>query len=99
MDIRYTLKSMGVPIETPVWMIGDNQSVITSSTIPSSVLKKRHNFLSYHRVRSAIAHGILKFCYCKSEQNIADFLSKPLGYQQFWPLIKKLLFWRGKTSS
>ena len=63
-DVKLTLQSIGVPVESPAWMIGDNQSVITSSTIPHSMLGKRHNALSYHRVRSAVAHGILKFCHC-----------------------------------
>ena len=39
-------------------MFGDNQSVITSSTIPHSRLSKRHNALSYHRVREAIVAKI-----------------------------------------
>jgi hypothetical protein len=33
-DMRYTLRMMGIPIDGPSWMFGDNQSVITSSTIP-----------------------------------------------------------------
>ena len=28
----FSLKSIGVPVEEPVWMLGDNQSVVTSST-------------------------------------------------------------------
>ena len=59
MDLRYTLCMMGIPIDGPSWMFGDNQGVITSSTIPHSNLNKRHNALSYHRVRSSIAAGII----------------------------------------
>ena len=33
-DLRFTLRSMGVPIEKAAWLLGDNKSVITSSTIP-----------------------------------------------------------------
>jgi hypothetical protein len=29
------------------------------------------------------------------EKNYGDILSKHCGYQQAWPLIKPLLFWRG----
>jgi hypothetical protein len=43
MDIRYTLRMMGIPIDGPSWMFGDNQSVITSSNITESTLNKRHN--------------------------------------------------------
>ena len=44
---------------TKAYMFGDNKSVITSATIPQSLLNKRPNMLSYHRVREAIAAKIL----------------------------------------
>jgi hypothetical protein len=34
MDIHYTLCVFAVPLDGPAWLIGANQSVITSSTIP-----------------------------------------------------------------
>jgi hypothetical protein len=51
MDLRYTLGMLGSPIDGPSCLFGDNQSVITSSTVPTSTLNKRHNALSYKRVR------------------------------------------------
>jgi hypothetical protein len=59
MDLPYTLSMMGIPIDGPAWMFGDNQSVITSSTITHSNLNKQHNALSYHHVREAISANIL----------------------------------------
>jgi hypothetical protein len=35
-DLRYTLRMMGIPIDGPAWAFGDNASVITASTIPQS---------------------------------------------------------------
>ena len=96
-DMQFTLQAMGVPTERSAWMYGDNKSMVTSSTIPHSSLKKRHNALSYHRVRSAIAHGISKFCFIRSEDNTSDFLTKALGYKPFWNLVRPLLFWGGET--
>ena len=46
-DLRYTLRMLGAPIQSPAYMFGDNQSVITNSTLPHSTLSKRHNALSY----------------------------------------------------
>ena len=60
-DIRQTLRYLGVPIKSKAYMFGDNKSVVTSSTVPHSLLSKRHNMLSYHRVREAIAAKILVF--------------------------------------
>jgi hypothetical protein len=34
MDLQYTLRMMGVPLDGKAYMFGDNQSVITSGTIP-----------------------------------------------------------------
>jgi hypothetical protein len=49
---------MGVVMDGPTHMFGDSKSVITSSTMPDSMLGKRHNMLSCHRGREAIAAGI-----------------------------------------
>ena len=96
-DLRDRLASMGIPMEKHAWMLGDNQSVITQSTIPHSVLNKRWNALSYHRVRSAVAGRFLKFCYIHSTQNPSDVLTKSLTYSKFMPLVKPFVFWQGDT--
>jgi hypothetical protein len=96
-DLRTTLRYLGVPIRPVSYRFGDNQSVVTSSTIPHSALSKRHNALAYHRVREAIAAKILVFSFIEGSKNPADVLSKHSGYPQFWPLIRPLLFWRGNT--
>jgi hypothetical protein len=96
-DLRITLRSMGVPVDGPSWLLGDNQSVVTSSTIPQSVLAKRHNALSYHRVRAAVSTGMMVFCHVSGKENPADTMTKFLPYAVFWPLIRPILFWRGET--
>jgi hypothetical protein len=97
MDLRYTLRMLGVPIMESV-MFGDNQSVLTNGTVPHSQLNKRHNALAYHRVREAIAARILSFFHMDGKKNPADVLSKHWGYQDAWPHIQTLLFWAGDTS-
>ena len=47
-DIRTTLRYLGVPIRDKSYMFGDNKSVVTSSTIPNSTISKRHHLASYH---------------------------------------------------
>ena len=75
-DIRQTLRYLGVPIKSKAYMFGDNKSVVTSSTVPHSLLSKRHNILSNHRLREAIASKIFVFHWCDSSQNKSDILSK-----------------------
>ena len=55
MDLRYKLRMLGVPIEGPSLMLGDNQRVITSCSIPSSNLKEKHNAIAYLSIREAVA--------------------------------------------
>ena len=97
-DLRLTLRYLGVPVDTHTYMFGDNQSVITSSTIPHSLLAKRHNALSYHQVREAIAAKIVKFFHIEGTTNPADILSKHCGHPQMWPHVRPLLFYSGETS-
>lgn len=93
MELRY----LGVEVKGSTMMFGDNESVVNSSSIPHARLHKRHNALSFHRVREGIAAGIAKFHHVKSGDNPADILSKQWGHKQAWPLIQPLLFWEGDT--
>ena len=96
-DIRTTLRYFGIPVNGPAYMFGDNQSVVTSSTLPHSGLNKRWNALSYHRVREAIAAGILKFYHISGKLNPADMLSKHIGGHELYELSRPILFHKGDT--
>jgi hypothetical protein len=47
------LRSLGVALDGPVLMLGDNMSVVLNTTVPSSVLKKKHNAIAYLRLRES----------------------------------------------
>jgi hypothetical protein len=98
-DLRLTLMYLGVPIRDSSYLFGDNKSVVDSSTLPQSPMKKRHHALSYHRVREAIAHGWVKFHWIAGSKNPADVLSKLWSFGTIWPLLKPILFWRGDTAN
>ena len=40
MDLRYTLRYLGVPIKSKSYIFGDNRSVVTSATLPHSTLQE-----------------------------------------------------------
>jgi hypothetical protein len=96
-DLRTTLRYLGVPIRERSYMFGDNESVVNRSSQVFAKLHKRHNMLSFHRVRETIASGMITFNYIKGEINPADVLSKHWGYSQVWTQLKALLFWKGDT--
>ena len=96
-DLRQTLRYLGVPIKSKADMFGD-KSVVTSSTVPHSLLSKRHNTLSYHRVREAIAAKILVFHCCDSSQNKSDILSKHWEFSKVFHIIRDLFDFQGKIT-
>ena len=98
-DIRTTLRYLGVPIRGKSYMFGDNRSVVTSSTIPNSTISKGHHLASYHRVMEATAAKYISFHWKDGKSNRADILSKHWEFATVWPMLKPILFWRGETAT
>jgi hypothetical protein len=59
--LHNTLRFLGVLVREKSYMFGDNKSVVDSSMQLNAKLYKRHTMLSFHRVREAIAAGMLGF--------------------------------------
>ena len=78
-------------------MFGDTKSVVMSSTIPQSILNKRHNMVSYHRVGEAIAAKILEFHWCSSGQSRSDILSKHWDHTKVKETVRELFDYQGHT--
>jgi hypothetical protein len=74
-----------------------NESVVNSATQLHAKLHKRHNALSFHRVREAIASGYIMFHFCPGSENPADVLSKHWGYQAVKDQLLALLHQPGST--
>jgi hypothetical protein len=70
------LRSLGVALDGPALILGDNMSIVLNTTVPSSVFKKKHNAIAYHRVREAIAARKMRFAYIKREENVSDVWRK-----------------------
>ena len=94
MDVRQTLRYLGAPIGAKSFLFGDNRSVVTSATLPHSILTKRHNILVFHRVREAIAAKLMAFYWIQSAYNLSDMLSKHWNHPTLCPMILKLLITR-----
>jgi hypothetical protein len=99
LDFRTTLRYLGVPVNGKSYMFGDNQAVVTNSSIPHSSLNKRHNALAYHRVREMIAAKVLGYYWIDGKHNPADIVSKHWSYPQIWHLLKPILFYSGNTEN
>ena len=69
---------MGIPVLGPVFISGDNQSVLANTTIPESQLKKKCQSIAYHFVREGVARDEWRTAYVNTKENEADLLTKLL---------------------
>ena len=92
---RYQLRMLGVPVVTAAILLGDNKSVQTSGSLPSSTLNKKHNALAFHKVREASAASIMLFGWVRTHYNLADLLTKALGGVSHRSLTSYFLFGKG----
>jgi hypothetical protein len=96
-DLWTTLCYLGVPIQEKSYVFGDNKTVIDASSAPHAKLHKRHNALSFHHVREAVASKYVRIFHLPGEYNPADILSKHWAYASVWRTMNALLFARGDT--
>ena len=71
---------MGIPVEGPTCIYGDNQSVLVNMTIPDSTLKKKSQSIAYHFVREGVARDEWRTSYVNTHDNEADLLTKQLPH-------------------
>ena len=74
--LHYKLRMMGVPLEGPTHILADNMSVIHNVSNPVSQLKKKSLSIAYHYCRERAAAGVARVVYVKTDDNLADMLTK-----------------------
>jgi hypothetical protein len=77
--VRYKLRMMGVPLDGPTYIYGDNMSVIHNTQRPESVLKKKSNSICYHAIRESVAMGESLTAHIPTAVNPADLCTKVLS--------------------
>ena len=97
-DLRHTLRYLGVNVGPVSYVFGDNAAMITSSNFPYSKLNKRHNILSFHFVRGLIARRFIALNHVSTKSNVADLLSKHWSYPTAHPLLKPIFHHIGDTA-
>ena len=89
-SVRYMLRCLGVKVLYSSIMCGDNLGVIQNCSIPSSLLKKKHVAIAYHKTREAAASGIIHPVKTMSHDNFADLLTKALPNAAFTELLNEM---------
>jgi hypothetical protein len=74
--LRIKLKMFGVPIDGPADFFCDNDSVVKNTSIPTSMLAKKHNSVNYHIIRESAADA--RVAKILTGRNYSDALTKIL---------------------
>jgi hypothetical protein len=70
---------MGITVDEPAFVFGNNQSVLANAVALALTLKKKSNSIAYHFVREGIAHDEWRTAYIKTDDNVADLFTKSLS--------------------
>jgi hypothetical protein len=83
---------MGIPINGATNVFCDNDAMVTNTTKPESVLQRKHNSIAYHKVREAVAAGVIQIAKEHTDTNLANLLTKPLTSIRQKALLESILF-------
>jgi len=90
--LRYKLWMMGIPLDGLTLLFCDNNAVVKNSTRPESVLKKKHNAITYHHVHEAHAAGTVQITKEDGKTNLADLFTKLLPGPRLRELCSRVLW-------
>jgi hypothetical protein len=80
----YKLQMMGVSIDGPSYIYGDNMSIIHNTQCPELTLKKKLNSVCYHAIQEVVAMNKCLAGHVSTHDNLADLCTKivPGGQKQ-----------------
>ena len=90
--LHYKLRMMGIPINGPTLVFFDNKSVVTSTSVISSTLAKKHLGICYHALIEALAVGIHLIVHISVYFSAVGVLTKLLAAAVKRPHIGRILY-------
>jgi hypothetical protein len=81
---------MKIDVDDEVELMVDNKSAINLAKNPIAHGRSKHIETKFHFLRDQVSKGRIKLVYCKTEDQIADVLTKPLKIERF-KVMRKLL--------
>ena len=89
-NLRYMLRSLGVPLQGRTLLIGDNLSCLISTSKPGTPCKNKSSSIAYHYVRECNAAGIIDIKKIHTDFNLSDVFTKALGKGPFMGMIGRI---------
>ena len=90
--ICYKLRMMGVSIDGPSYVYGDNMSVVNNTSKPEYCLNKKSNRIFYHFILEAVAMKECLTTHVPTLRNFSDLLTKCLSGKKWRDLVRWILF-------
>ena len=84
------LRCLGVKVKSLTLLLGNNKGIIHNSTLPNSILKKKHVAISYYKTRKCATAGILYPLKTKGNRNFLDIIAKVTTEKVFYQHIEEM---------
>ena len=97
--LRQLLSELEQEPEKKVVIYEDNQSTICLSKNPQFHGRSKHIAIKYHFIRDQVKEGTIDLKYCRTEEMLADALTKGLSEEKFHLLRQKIGIEEMDTSS
>ena len=81
--LRSLYVNLKLEMTAPTVVYEDNQSAICIAKNPQSHGRSKHIDIKYHFIREQVQQKTIEVKYCKTEDMIADLLTKGLGKEKF----------------
>ena len=76
--LTYKLRMMGISMSGPLYMYGENMSVVHNTFTLQSVLRRESNSVCYHAVHESVALGESLVRHIAIRENVADLMTHVL---------------------
>ena len=90
--LRFKLWLFGIPIEGATNIFCDNEAVTKATRTPESTLSKKHNAVTWYRVREAVAVEMVRVTMEDTKTNLADLMTKTLSYVDRERLMDRFMY-------
>ena len=89
--LRYKLRIVLIPLDEPVFVFGDNQSVLCNTYNPAYTLKNNSNSIAFHHVHDGVSRDEWRTAYVNTDKKMTDLFTKLLSGEKRWKYVLMLL--------
>ena len=81
--LSYLMRDLGFPLDGPMDLATDNQAARALSYNPEHHDRTKHIDRRHFFIRELVEHGRMSVPFVRTDDNLADFLTKPLDWPRF----------------